>query len=145
MNQATPASTARVLVADDDDAFRTLLAERLRRAGYAVTELHDGRELFDVLTAARPGFFRAVVSDHRMPGLFGLECLALAGSRAPFVIVSGTDDPAFHASAERFGAAAVIPKSTDLEEIVKLVLKLAPHSRSTGGFRPIRVEPPRPS
>jgi CheY-like chemotaxis protein len=126
MTDAVHAPRTRILVADDDASFRALLAERLRRAGHAVTESHDGRELLDVLNAARPGFFDAVVSDHRMPGLFGLECLALAGSRAPFVIVSAVDDPLFYASARRFGAARVVSKQIDLDELVAIVRDLVP-------------------
>ena len=82
--------------------------------------------LVRILFAARPGYFDVVVSDHRMPGLFGLECLALAGSRAPFVIVSAVDDALFHASARRFGAARVVPKDIDLDELTAIVADLAP-------------------
>lgn len=127
----------RVLVADDDEAFRALLVGKLRRAGCEVTEIHDGRELLDALQSVRPGYFRVVVSDHRMPGLFGLECLARAGSRAPFVLVTGSDDAAFHESARRFGAAAVVSKQASLDHVVTVVLDLA-----AGG--PVRAKAPEP-
>jgi DNA-binding NtrC family response regulator len=128
----------RVLVADDDAAFRSLMVAKLRRAGYDVTELHDGGELLDALQSVRPGYFRVVVTDQRMPGLFGLECLARAGSRAPFVIVSGSDDASFQDSARRFGAAAVLSKTTDLDRVVEVVSELA----AEGAARSKASEPP---
>jgi CheY-like chemotaxis protein len=138
-NPLAVSAPGRVLVADDDDAFRALASEKLRRAGYEVTETHDGRELLDALLAVHPGFFQIVLSDHRMPGFFGLECLARAGSRAPFVIVSGANDPVFHEAAHRFGAAAVVSKEIDLDELVALVDDLAAESTLTGG----RLKRPR--
>ncbi len=132
MRYVAPTSPARVVVADDDAAFRSLLATKLRRAGYEVTEMHDGRELLDALLTTPPGFFRAVISDHRMPGLFGLECLAFAGSRAPFVIVSGSTDEALSASASELGAVAVIPKSTALDALVSVLAEVVPRASPVG-------------
>lgn len=114
----------RIAVAEDDPDFRGVLVACLHHAGFAVTEAHDGRELLDLLQSAAPGFFRAVVTDQRMPRLAGLECLALAGARAPFVIVSGENDAGFHAAAAKFGAAAVLRKPVDLDTLVAVVSRL---------------------
>jgi DNA-binding NtrC family response regulator len=114
----------RVAIAEDDQDLRSALAACLRAAGYLVTETHDGRELLDVLQGTPPGFFKIVIADHRMPRLRGLECLERAGGRAPFVLVSGTEEPSFRASAARFGAAAVLRKPVDFDALLLLVRDL---------------------
>lgn len=93
-------------------------------AGYIVAETHDGSELLDLLQSTPPGFFQVVIADQRMPRLFGLECLARAGARAPFVLVSGIDDPQFRESAARFGAAAIIQKPVDLAALLAVVAEV---------------------
>lgn len=59
-----------VLIADDDDISRELLAETLRDAGYEVCEAASGLE---ALAAMRDGDLRLVISDWDMPGLNGVE------------------------------------------------------------------------
>jgi CheY-like chemotaxis protein len=113
--------TRRILVAEDDDGFRAALAMSLRMAGYVVTETHDGRELLDALNATPSGFFDLVIADHWMPRVHGIEALAQAGRRAPFVILSGAEDPVIHASAEKFGAAAVVKKPVELPDLLDIV------------------------
>jgi CheY-like chemotaxis protein len=42
----------RVLVADDDPDARRMMTAALITAGLTVTQAHDGRELYDILTSA---------------------------------------------------------------------------------------------
>ncbi len=111
----------RVIVAEDDPDCRAMLVTCLHQASFVVTEAHDGRELLELLQGAEPGFFRLVVTDQRMPHLSGVECLALAGARAPFVIVSAEDDAQFLDAAERFGASHVLRKPIDLASFLAIV------------------------
>jgi DNA-binding response OmpR family regulator len=68
-----PASLAQVLIVDDDDDLRTMVAKLLQRAGMGTIEAPDGnaglREFFD----HRPDL---VVLDVSMPGMDGFEVLA---------------------------------------------------------------------
>jgi CheY-like chemotaxis protein len=111
----------RIAIAEDDPDFRAALAACLRAAGYLVTETHDGRELLDVLQGTPPGFFKVVIADNRMPRLRGVECLARTRSEAPFVLVSGDDDPDLRARALSGGAAAVLRKPVDFTALLELV------------------------
>jgi CheY-like chemotaxis protein len=86
---------ARVLVVDDDDDSRYLLADALRRAGYAVTEAADGR---DAITTCRREPPWLVITDCAMPGLTGPELvrrLALDRRlrRIPIIVVSSAPPP----------------------------------------------------
>ena len=71
---------ARVLIVDDDDAFRETLAETLEGLGHGVTSAASGREALDVLSRERVD---AVFLDHRMPGMDGLQTLAGMQAQLP--------------------------------------------------------------
>ncbi|HLG18691.1 MAG TPA: response regulator [Bdellovibrionota bacterium] len=61
----------RVLVADDDLTFRTLLEKTLQREGYTVLLAKDGREALQALTA--PSAPPLAILNWVMPGLDGIE------------------------------------------------------------------------
>ena len=67
-----PASTARVLLADDNADMREYL-QRLLRASYQVTTVADGLTALDEVRASAPDL---VISDVMMPGLDGLALVA---------------------------------------------------------------------
>jgi CheY-like chemotaxis protein len=74
-----------VLVVDDDDAVRELVAEVLMLAGYAVEQAADGLAALDAVARLRPDL---VVSDLRMPGLDGAALARrLRRGRAPVPVV----------------------------------------------------------
>jgi signal transduction histidine kinase/DNA-binding response OmpR family regulator len=77
-------SVRRALIADDSDANRLLLAERLRELGFEVTEASNGH---DALAAAEAGAFHAILLDVEMPELDGLAAASSLRKRR-----SGTDD-----------------------------------------------------
>ena len=90
----------RVLVAEDDDAMRALMVERLRRDGYELAEVATGSELLALLAqesvSGRPGSaFDLIVTDVRMPGRNGLDAIAFlrrAGSTTPVIAVTAFPD-----------------------------------------------------
>jgi DNA-binding response OmpR family regulator len=59
-----------VLVADDDDDIRDLVAFRLDRAGYEVLRASDGQEALDLAREHRPDL---AVLDVMMPKLTGYD------------------------------------------------------------------------
>jgi CheY-like chemotaxis protein len=63
----------RVLIVDDNDDSRTLMAEALRMDGYEVLEARGGREALEMLQHVDPA---AVVLDLMMPDMSGQEVLA---------------------------------------------------------------------
>ena len=70
---------ARILVADDEDAIRSLVARALRQDGHDVITAADGAEALDVL-ARENGAFELLLTDIRMPVMDGIA-LALAAAR----------------------------------------------------------------
>jgi len=80
---------ARVLLADDEEALRLLMARQLKRSGHNVTEAEDGLKALGFLEQET---FDIVVSDMKMPRLDGMGLLARANEIAPdteFIILTG--------------------------------------------------------
>ena len=70
---------ARILIADDEEAIRSLIARALRQDGHEVATAGDGAEALDVLVR-EGGAFELLLTDIRMPVMDGIA-LALAAAR----------------------------------------------------------------
>ena len=70
---------ARILIADDEESIRGLIARALRQDGHEVMTANDGAEALDVLRRER-GAFELLLTDIRMPVMDGIA-LALAAAR----------------------------------------------------------------
>jgi CheY-like chemotaxis protein len=70
---------ARILIADDEDAIRSLVARALLQDGHDVMTANDGAEALEVLTREH-GAFELLLTDIRMPVMDGIA-LALAAAR----------------------------------------------------------------
>ena len=70
---------ARILVAEDEEGLRSLVARALAQDGHAVVTANDGAEALDLL-AREQGGFELLLTDIRMPIMDGIA-LALAAAR----------------------------------------------------------------
>jgi CheY-like chemotaxis protein len=89
-----PDSIATVLLIDDDNDLRSMLAGALANLGYQVEEAADGSSALRLLDTSRPD---VVVVDFAMPGLNGAEVARKARERwpgLPVVLASGYADTA---------------------------------------------------
>jgi CheY-like chemotaxis protein len=131
-----PHPLAHILLAEDDAAFRDLVAAYLRRAGYHVSRVPDGYALLARLAAAYPlgrdPPIDLVISDVYMPGNNGMQVLrGLTGSRlvVPVVLMTAFADPRLHEEALRHGARAVLDKPFELGALLGLVDRLCHPTR----------------
>jgi DNA-binding response OmpR family regulator len=117
-----------VLVADDDEDMRALVASVLRADGYVVVEASDGAELLSRLEAAfgdpaaRPD---VVLTDIMMPKLSGLGVLgALRKAQVdfPVLLMTALEDDEVHVVARRLGALGVLCKPFDMDDLRTAVL-----------------------
>lgn len=87
----TPVTAVHVLLVEDEELVRTLVAEVLRDKGFAVTEACTGDEAAELL--AEVDGFDAVLTDVRMPGILdGIDLAVRARERhpgVPVLVVSG--------------------------------------------------------
>jgi len=114
----------RILLAEDDDELRALLAEALRKDGYQVMEVRNGVVLDDLIrelsaqTIGHPQ--EIVISDVRMPGRTGLSVLE-SHHGCPwcpqFIFMTGFGDDDVRDEASRLGAAAVLEKPFELDQL----------------------------
>ncbi len=140
MARSAPASDALhrrqplVLLAEDDAEFRRLLVSVLKEDGYEVVEAEDGLALLatieDTLTVRRerPDAF-LVVADVRMPGLTGLDVLAIlrcANWATPVILITAFGDEATHAEGRELGAVAVFDKPFNVAQLRAAVLETMP-------------------
>ena len=87
-------ATVSILVVDDDDEVREMLAETLEDFGYAVTQAASGEEALPLLT--RDSRIDMLITDIRMPGMSGLELAeAVTRQRATLkvIVTSGYYQP----------------------------------------------------
>jgi DNA-binding response OmpR family regulator len=126
----------RLLVADDDDSLRALLALALGRAGYRVSQAADGMEAIDRLAgsgARTPCRFAAIIADIRMPGLSGLDVLTVlrcACVETPVILMSAFVDADVRAEARALGAAGVFPKPLNLDALTTAVATMVRGARA---------------
>jgi len=126
------ASPTHLLLAEDDDEMRAMLADVLRADGYLVTEVSDGEEMVSKmleLVDAERHPLDVIVSDIRMPGHSGLEVLTLVrslGLQTPVILVTAFGDLKTHRQAESLGVNAVLDKPFDLDDLRTLLLHFAP-------------------
>jgi DNA-binding NtrC family response regulator len=110
-----------LLLVDDEDALRTVMAERLADAGYAVTEAASGEQALEKLERFA---FDVLVSDLRLPGIDGREVLAEALRRYPGIIgivVTGYGTVKDAVDAIKRGASDFISKPFQFEELLHVL------------------------
>ncbi len=115
----------RILLAEDDNEMRGMLASDLRSDGYHVIEVPDGPAVLGYigkgwLTSCLGKYVDVIVSDIRMPGMSGIDILAgmrSAGWRLPFILITAFGGKDLHDRAKWLGASAVFDKPFDIDEL----------------------------
>ena len=107
-----------VLVVDDTDHVRSMLAEMLTLDGFAVVgQAHDGAEAVTMAAATSPD---VVVMDLRMPGLDGLEStrrIRAANPDQPVILYTAYVDPDVERRAEEAGVSLCLAKLEGLASL----------------------------
>lgn len=117
-----------ILIAEDDDEMRSLLVYWLRNEGYDVTACCDGIDLLEQVTEKlendEPLPYKLIISDIRMPWVTGIEILK--GMRdyigmPPVILITAFGDSATHETAKALGAATVLNKPFDINDLMTKV------------------------
>ena len=123
------AENARVLLIDDDDMFRRVMAAELTRRGYRVAAVATGREALEAQHADAD----VVLLDLRLPDMDGIEVLGRlrernASSMGVVVLTGhGTIDTAIRAI--RLGAHDYLEKPCQIEKLEMAIQKTYEHVR----------------
>ncbi len=141
---ASSIASQRILLVEDDEGLRELLAEEFEDSEAQVKAVADAEQAAPLLVEWEPDL---VVSDLRLPGADGMELLAEArGLHAPpaFLIITafGSIDQAVDAL--KAGADEFLTKPLDLEHLMLCVHRLLETRRLRGEvqrFRRLMDEP----
>lgn len=123
MAAGTSGSAVRVLVVEDDDAVRRVVALALRGAGIEVIQARDGESALAAFRE-RAADIDCALLDLGLPGMSGGETFdALLEIRGdlPIVVATGSlEDDALDALQSR-GARGVLRKPASIDEIVEAI------------------------
>ena len=114
-----------ILVAEDDESSSEMLRELLGQDGYTVEVAETAGAALDALHARG---FAAVLLDLTMPGMTREELVvALCSLPAPSPIIVFSARPAqeIRELADRLHAAAVLPKPSDIDQMLVTIDRVA--------------------
>jgi response regulator RpfG family c-di-GMP phosphodiesterase len=125
MSSSLPASERpRILVVDDEESIREMLAEFLEMEGYRVDTAPDGAAALDLLGGG--GNFDLVLTDLKMPRMGGISLLDRMREQAPStmaVIMTGFGTVETAIGAMKRGAHDYILKPFKLDEVLHVVAR----------------------
>lgn len=119
----------RILVVDDEDTIRLVLAKYLRTRGFEVATAESGDAALEMLAGAR---FDLMLCDVRMPGLSGVEIVPAAIESNPdlgIVMLSAVNDAPTATEAMAHGVLDYLTKPIELQQLYDAVMR-ALHKRS---------------
>ena len=120
MRSTPKAERPRVLVVDDEDPIRDMLAEFLDMEGYDVSTAEDGDVALEELAKAP---YDVVLTDLKMPRKNGLSLLGEIHERKPdckVIIMTAYGDQDTCSEALRRGACAYLNKPVSRAELLAL-------------------------
>jgi class 3 adenylate cyclase len=124
-DRSAGASAERMLVVDDNEMNRDMLARRLEAKGFEVETAEDGQQALDKIAARRPDL---VLLDVMMPGLSGLDVLTklrqemkLSPADLPVIMATAKDTSEDVIEALRLGANDYVVKPLDFPVVLARV------------------------
>ena len=115
----------RVMVVDDTDHVRTMLAEMLELDGFAVVaRAANGDEAVRLATENDPD---VIVMDLKMPGVDGLEAtrrIKETRPSQPVILYTAYLDPVIEAEAKAVGVTLCLGKIDGLQELERQISRL---------------------
>lgn len=111
-----------ILVVEDDEPIRTILAEALRDEGYTVHTARNGQQALD---AVRSTTFAVLLIDLQMPVMDGwklVRTLREQGCLIPVVIMTASRDAA--KLKHELTVAAYVDKPFDLERLFAILARV---------------------
>jgi PAS domain S-box-containing protein len=108
-----------VLLVEDEDILRKLVARMLRDLGYTVLDASDGPSALGI-SEKHPGSIELLITDVVMPHMSGLELVQRIGERRPgtrVVYMSGYTDDQIAGHGLQPGSALLLPKPFTPDEL----------------------------
>jgi DNA-binding NtrC family response regulator len=113
--------TARILIVDDDENIRKVIATILADEGYAVESVDTARK---AIAVTKRKFFNVALIDIRLPDMEGIELLTRMRNTTPKmrkIIITGYPTLQNAVEAVNRGADAYILKPFDMEKVLETI------------------------
>lgn len=113
----------KILLIDDSKVTRYALRIELKKLGVEVATADSAEAALETLKSRVPD---AILMDHIMPGLNGLEALEIIRAdprtaHLPIVLCTAQEDADFAAAARKKGVLAILPKSLAAERLPDII------------------------
>lgn len=111
----------KILVADDEDNIRKVLARFLSKLNYRVLEAKDGKEVLEIIEKEDIFF---LLLDIAMPGLNGIDILNYlnsSGKKINVVMITGNEDEEVARQTLKLGAVDYFKKPINLKNLELLI------------------------
>ncbi|MCS3917627.1 response regulator [Fervidibacter sacchari] len=124
-----------ILVVEDEDAVRSVIAEAMRLEGLEVREARNGEEAMSMFLADPPAL---VILDVLMPGMSGLEvCQSIRNlpeplSKTPIIMLTAIDTRLGERLGKEAGADIYLTKPFSPRELRQKVRELLSRSEAEG-------------
>lgn len=110
-----------ILLVEDDEFLRSLVARALEEGGYAVAIAKDGEDAIAKATNSLPDL---ILLDLVLPGVSGFECIAKlrqdeATAKIPFIVLSNSAEGESKKEATEMGAAGYLVKAQSTPADIK--------------------------
>lgn len=122
-----PATSATVLVVEDDHVLNRLLVRQLSKAGYAVGSAHSWADARERLPRLKPDL---VLLDMKLPDSVGWTPLTELAHKIPVVILTAYGSVGQAVEAMRLGVADFLVKPVDLEALERVVARALAAARA---------------
>ncbi len=115
------ADKSRILVADDEEALRTVLSSELTSAGYDVSTAADGDEAISNVQQKK---YDLILLDIKMPKVDGFEVLKYVKKNHPdvrVIMLTGFADLKNAIESKKHGAEDFVSKPYDLVDLLTTI------------------------
>lgn len=117
-----------IFIVEDEEDLINILGTVLNDEGYNVTKASSAEEALLLSQTVRPDL---ILSDIKMGKMDGFDLLESIKSSEvlksiPFVFLTSLDEASSRRRGLQLGAAAYITKPFDIDDLLKIILKLAP-------------------
>lgn len=139
--------TAKILLADDNPAIRSLVSEILSDAGFSVITAQNGQEALDKIYNGNPDL---LILDYEMPGKTGFEIVQDVRSHTgylhtPIIIFTAVTNKSTKLEGLGLDIDDYMTKPADADEIVARVKLLLKRSKQKMDCNPLTRLPGNPS